>query len=126
MRRTGRVRFCGFTRKYSYFRRYSEVSGCWASGVSGVARRASLLSAPRESIFGRLDELNGLLALDGREASKEIFEGGVAFDLVDEHLNGDAGSVEARCAAEPVYIDPDEVVEQGSLFSHHTYKLRER
>jgi hypothetical protein len=40
-------------------------------------------STLEEIVLGQLDELNRLCARDGREPSEEIFQGGIAFNVVD-------------------------------------------
>ena len=78
--------------------------------------------ARQEIVLGQLDELNGLYPRNRRKASEEIFQRGIAFNVIDQCLNRNASTLEAGSATEPFGIDPNDVIKQGSLFSRHTYQ----
>ncbi len=61
--------------------------------------------------IGKPDEPDSLLTSHGRKSVQEILQGGVSFDVVDESLDGNAGSFEARFTAHSIPVDPDDLVE---------------
>jgi len=69
--------------------------------------------------------LNGLHTRNGRESSKEFFQSGVAFNVFDQSLNWNTSTLEAGNATEPFGIDPDKVIEMGSVRPSYLPNLRE-
>lgn len=61
-----------------------------------------------------------MLTGNRREACEEIFQSGIAFNVVNQRLDRNAGSLKARSAAELLGIHPDDVIQPGSLFARHT------
>ncbi len=62
---------------------------------------------------------------DRRKAFEEIFQGRIPFDVIDECLNRDPCAFETGFAAHSLRIDPNDLVELGSLFNGHAFNLRE-
>lgn len=64
-----------------------------------------------------------LIAGDGGVERKKCVDGFSAFEEVNEALDWDAGVAEAGDAAETLGIDPDGLVEGGSLQVGHMIRL---
>lgn len=75
--------------------------------------------------LGQFKELYHLTARDRRVVLKKFIDGGSTLDIVEEVLDGNTGSLEARCPAYPFPINPNHFAELGFLICCHISKLRE-
>src|ERR1700736_3377577 len=75
--------------------------------------------ARQQVVFRQLDELNRLLPGNGGETFQKLLKCAVAFEVVNQGLDGNTRPLEAGLAAEPVAIDPDEFAQHSLLFVSH-------
>jgi hypothetical protein len=82
--------------------------------------------ALENSLFREFNEAHRLSARDGWEVFQEFLNRRSAFPVVDQGLDGDMRSAEARSAAHALRIDPNHFVERDFLFQSDAMSLTER
>jgi len=75
--------------------------------------------------FRQFEELDDLIACDGRVILKKFIDGGSTFDVIQEVLDKHARVLKARRPANPLRINSNYLAELSFLLCRHIFTLRE-
>jgi len=75
--------------------------------------------AREETILREVDELNHLVAFDRRKSLEKVFYCEIFFEVVNQRLYRNPRALEARFAAQPSPVHPNDFVQRSLLFRCH-------